>query len=48
MLPWKDLGVDLVLECTGAFTSTEKASLHLNAGAKKVLISAPGKDDYYS
>ena len=45
LLPWKDLGVDLVLECTGAFTSTEKASLHLNAGAKKVLISAPGKDE---
>ena len=45
VLPWKDLGVDLVLECTGAFTSTEKASLHLNAGAKKVLISAPGKDE---
>ena len=45
MLPWKDLGVDLVLECTGAFTSTEKAGLHLNAGAKKVLISAPGKDE---
>lgn len=44
-LPWKELGVDLVLECTGLFTSKEKASVHLTAGAKKVLISAPaGKD----
>lgn len=40
-LPWKELGVDLVLECTGFFTSKEKASAHLEAGAKKVLISAP-------
>ena len=45
VLPWKDVGVDVVSECTGAFTTTEKASLHLNAGAKKVLISAPGKDE---
>ncbi len=44
-LPWKDLGVDIVLECTGLFTSKEKASAHLSAGARKVLISAPaGKD----
>ncbi len=44
-LPWKELGVDLVLECTGLFTEREKASVHLKAGAKKVLISAPaGKD----
>ena len=44
-LPWKDLGVDVVLECTGLFTSKEKASAHLEAGAKRVLISAPaGKD----
>ncbi len=43
-LPWKDLNIDLVLECTGAFTSVEGASKHLTAGAKKVLISAPGKD----
>ena len=44
-LPWKDLNIDLVLECTGAFTSKEGASKHLTAGAKKVLISAPGKDE---
>ena len=44
-LPWGELGVDVVLECTGLFTSREKASAHLRAGAKKVLISAPaGKD----
>lgn len=40
-LPWGDLGVDIVLECTGAFASKEKASAHLDAGAKKVLVSAP-------
>jgi len=44
-LPWKDVGVDLVLECTGLFTSLEGASKHLKAGAKKVLISAPAKDN---
>jgi glyceraldehyde 3-phosphate dehydrogenase (phosphorylating) len=44
-LPWGALGVDVVLECTGLFTSKEKASAHLRAGAKKVVISAPaGKD----
>lgn len=44
-LPWKELGIDLVLECTGLFTTREKASIHLAAGAKKVLISAPaGKE----
>jgi glyceraldehyde 3-phosphate dehydrogenase len=44
-LPWRDLGVDVVLECTGLFTSKEKASAHLRAGARKVVISAPaGKD----
>jgi glyceraldehyde 3-phosphate dehydrogenase len=44
-LPWGDLGVDVVLECTGFFASKEKASAHLRAGAKKVVISAPaGKD----
>ena len=42
-LPWKDLDVDLVLECTGKFTKYEDAKKHLDAGAKKVLISAPGK-----
>lgn len=43
-LPWKKLDVDVVLECTGIFTSREKASLHLQAGAKKVIISAPASD----
>ena len=44
-LPWKDLGVDYVLECTGLFTDGEKAKGHLAAGAKKVMISAPGKGE---
>lgn len=44
-LPWGELRVDLVMECTGLFTSKEKASAHLQAGAKKVLISAPGGED---
>jgi glyceraldehyde 3-phosphate dehydrogenase len=42
-LPWGDLGVDIVLECTGIFVERERASAHLSDGAKKVLISAPGK-----
>jgi glyceraldehyde 3-phosphate dehydrogenase len=42
-LPWGDLGVDVVLECTGIFTDKEKAVVHLTAGAKKVLVSAPSK-----
>jgi glyceraldehyde 3-phosphate dehydrogenase len=44
-LPWKDLGVDVVLECTGFFTTKEKASAHLKGGARKVIISAPGGKD---
>ncbi|MBX3190022.1 MAG: type I glyceraldehyde-3-phosphate dehydrogenase [Labilithrix sp.] len=43
-LPWKDLGVDVVLECTGLFTDKEKAKAHIDAGAKKVIISAPAKN----
>ncbi|OIO40110.1 type I glyceraldehyde-3-phosphate dehydrogenase [Candidatus Pacearchaeota archaeon CG1_02_31_27] len=43
-LPWKKLGIDIVLECTGRFTDYEGAKKHLEAGAKKVLISAPSKD----
>ncbi|HEX7880912.1 MAG TPA: type I glyceraldehyde-3-phosphate dehydrogenase [Candidatus Eisenbacteria bacterium] len=43
-LPWKDLGVSLVVESTGLFTDREKAAAHLAAGAKKVIVSAPGKD----
>ena len=44
-LPWSELGVDVVLECTGFFASKEKASAHLTAGARKVIISAPGGKD---
>jgi len=42
-LPWKDLGVDVVLECTGKFTERDKAAVHLGAGARRVLVSAPAK-----
>ncbi len=45
-IPWvKNDGVEFVLECTGFYTSAEKSQAHLNAGAKKVLISAPAKDE---
>lgn len=44
-LPWKELGIDVVLECTGFFTSKEKAEAHIKAGAKKVVISAPATGD---
>ena len=44
-IPWGDLGVDIVLEATGFFTSKEKAELHLQGGAKRVVITAPGGDD---
>ncbi|GMV64493.1 MAG: type I glyceraldehyde-3-phosphate dehydrogenase [Candidatus Omnitrophica bacterium] len=44
-LPWKDLGVDIVIESTGRFTSSDKAKAHLDAGAKRVIISAPAKGD---
>src|SRR3989344_7558555 len=44
-LPWKKLKVDVVLECTGRFTNKKEASAHLQAGAKKVIISAPAKDN---
>ena len=42
-LPWKELGIDIVLECTGIFTDKDKAKLHLDAGARRVLVSAPSK-----
>lgn len=44
-LPWKELGIDVVLECTGFFTSKEKAEAHIKAGARKVVISAPASGD---
>ena len=45
LLPWKELGVEYVIESTGLFTAAEKAALHLNAGARKVIITAPAKGD---
>jgi glyceraldehyde 3-phosphate dehydrogenase len=42
-LPWRDMGIDVVMECTGVFSDREKAAIHLRAGAKKVLVSAPSK-----
>jgi len=45
LLPWKDLNIDLVIECTGVFTSREGAQKHITAGAKRVMISAPAKDE---
>ncbi|MGQ9372220.1 type I glyceraldehyde-3-phosphate dehydrogenase, partial [Azospirillum sp. A39] len=44
-LPWKDLGVQVAMECSGLFTARDKAALHLEAGAEKVLISAPATDE---
>jgi glyceraldehyde 3-phosphate dehydrogenase len=44
-LPWKEIGVDIVLECTGLFRTKQEANLHIKAGAKKVIISAPAKGD---
>jgi glyceraldehyde 3-phosphate dehydrogenase len=45
ILPWKDLNIDIVIEATGAFTTFEKAKAHVTAGAKKVIMTAPAKDD---
>ncbi len=44
-LPWKEMNIDLVMECTGAYTSKDKSMAHINAGAKKVIISAPGGNE---
>ena len=44
LLPWRELDIDIVFECTGLFTSRDKAMQHIDAGAKKVLVSAPGKN----
>jgi glyceraldehyde 3-phosphate dehydrogenase len=47
-LPWKELGVDIAMECTGLFTARDKAAAHLSAGAKRVLISAPGENSDFT
>ena len=44
-LPWGKMNIDIVFECTGIFTQRDKAAMHITAGAKKVLISAPGKEE---
>ncbi|MDV2687596.1 glyceraldehyde 3-phosphate dehydrogenase NAD-binding domain-containing protein, partial [Alkalihalophilus lindianensis] len=44
-LPWKEMDIDIVIEATGKFNSKEKAARHLEAGAKKVILTAPGKDE---
>ena len=44
-LPWKEMGVDIVIEATGKFNDREKAAMHLEAGAKKVILTAPGKNE---
>ena len=44
VLPWKELEIDIVIECTGIFSTIEKASKHIEAGAKKVILSSPAKD----
>src|SRR5690606_21524517 len=44
-LPWKTMGIDIVIEATGKFNSRDKAALHLEAGAKKVILTAPGKNE---
>ena len=45
LLPWKEMGVELVIEATGKFNDREKAAMHLEAGAKKVILTAPGKNE---
>lgn len=44
-LPWKEMGIDIVIEATGKFNARDKAALHLEAGAKKVILTAPGKNE---